>query len=220
MEQNDTAGMPQVYDYREHDRIWKRVAPDLTPFPELRNTDPMPQAAAEERTREAVRPERTAELGQAAGMQLSEAEENPCCLGSVAMESIRVVAGFLREESSARRYLRSLMALAPTRSDRAAVQKLLNAAGEQQRRLSAIYYLITGVWPRAMEEQDPIRPRRWAEGLRSAYHSEVCGAMNYLRAADGTADTCLSRLLTELGEEKYARAEQVLHLLERMPRRT
>ena len=39
--------------------------------------------------------------------------------------------------------------------------------------------------------------------------------MNYLRAADGTTDPCLSRLLTELGEDEYRRADQLLALLER-----
>ena len=31
-----TLHSPQVYDFRQHDRIWQRVAPQLEPFPELR----------------------------------------------------------------------------------------------------------------------------------------------------------------------------------------
>ena len=31
-----TLRTPQVYDFRQHDRIWQRVAPQLEPFPELR----------------------------------------------------------------------------------------------------------------------------------------------------------------------------------------
>ena len=55
----------------------------------------------------------------------------------------------------------------------------------------------------------------WCPALRERYHAAACGAMNYLRAADGTTDPCLSRLLTELGEDEYRRADQLLALLER-----
>ena len=184
------------YDFRLHDRIWERVSPELTPFPELRGE-----------TSGALTPRRTAEL------QLPGAEADPCCLGSAAAASVDVLKGFLREERQILRLLRALIRCAPTRESCAALEKLQKSSQEILRRISAVCYLIEGRWP-AREASD----RRtgtvcWQEGLRMAYHFEVCAAMNYTRAGEETVDPCLSRLLKKIGQEKYARSDRVLNLL-------
>lgn len=70
-------------------------------------------------------------------------------------------------------------------------------------RLMAVYYLITGSCYQPVVESGRIWMQHWCPALRERYHAAACGAMNYLRAADGTTDPCLSRLLTELGEDEY-----------------
>ena len=52
-----------------------------------------------------------------------------------------------------------------------------------------------------------------AQALRSCYHQEACNGFNYQRAADGTTDICLQKLLIRLGEQAYRRAEEVQVLL-------
>ena len=43
--------------------------------------------------------------------------------------------------------------------------------------------------------------------------------MNYARAADGTTDPCLVKLLNELSADEYRHAERMMTLLERAMRR-
>ena len=37
---------PEVYDYRQYDRIWQRVAPTLEPYPETRRQEMGPAVPA------------------------------------------------------------------------------------------------------------------------------------------------------------------------------
>lgn len=184
------------YDFRLHDRIWERVSPELAPFPELRSREA------------ALAPRNTA-----AELQLPGAEADPCCLGSAAAESLPVLEGFLGEERQTMRLLRALLCAAPTQGAARTVEKLLKSSHAILRRISAVCYLIEGRWP--CREETCLRSGsvRWQEGLRIAYHLEACGALNYTRAGEETTDPCLSRLLQDLGQEKYARADRILNLL-------
>lgn len=76
------------YDYRQYDRIWERVAPTLNPYPAARTQN---SAAAAPMT---VQEEEN----------LPGAEQNPCCMGSQAAESLEVLKGFIEEELADRRY--------------------------------------------------------------------------------------------------------------------
>ena len=81
------------------------------------------------------------------------------------------------------------------------------------RRLSAAYFLITGT---QYAPAITIERKCWenlAQALRSCYHQEACNGFNYQRAADGTTDICLQKLLIRLGEQAYRRAEEVQALL-------
>ena len=73
---------PEIYDFRQHDRLWQRVGPGLEPYPET-TAEAMP---------------RREELPPAQESQLPGAEPNPCCMGSEASVSVEVLQGFLREE--------------------------------------------------------------------------------------------------------------------------
>ncbi len=190
------------YDYRLHDRIWERVSPELTPFPEMRGGEAalMPRNASAE-------------------LRLPGAQADPCCLGSAAMESVGVLEGFLREERQSRSLLKMLLCCAPTQETARAVERLLKSSQAVLRRIETVIYLIEGRWPGREEACGRAGTARWQEGLRTAYHLEVCGAMNYTRAGEETTDPCLSRLLQDVGREKYARSDRILNLLAETKRR-
>ncbi|MGM9618987.1 MAG: ferritin-like domain-containing protein [Oscillospiraceae bacterium] len=214
MERQTPLEREQTYDFRQHDRIWQRVAPGLTPFPEVRGPAPRPPMMGTE-----TGAETGTGMTTAAELQLPGAQANPCCLGSAAAESLPVLTGFMREERQTRRWERCLLSQAPDGASRALLQRLINGSGAILRRLAAIYYLITGGWPECESMGFTSCGCGWAEGLRMAYHMEACGAMNYIRAAEGTTDPCLNRLMTELGQEKNARADRLLALLSDCRRR-
>ena len=174
-------------DLDRYDRVWKRVAPALEPYPET--------AAA-----------------------LPGAEANPCCMGSEAQEDLEVLAGFLEEELANRRKFLALAGQAPAWAWQT-LRDLSDECAARARRLAAVYYLITGrqyapAAPAAGADRFPAVDLRPA--LRQAWHTLACGGMNYLRAAEGTADTCLARVFSELGENAYAGAYAALGLLEQV----
>ena len=178
----------EEYDFRQHDRIWQRVSPGMVPYPSLRG-------------------EVQAEL------RLPGAEANPCCLGSVAAESLPVLEGFLEEEQQVLALEQMLLRHVPTPMAAAVLERLVKGGEEIRRRLSAVFFLIDGYWQEEGQLMPRPRLRRFTEGLRTAYHLEICGAQNYERAAEGTTDACLSRILRQLSQEKYTRADRVLKLL-------
>ncbi|MGM9662981.1 MAG: ferritin-like domain-containing protein [Oscillospiraceae bacterium] len=214
MERQTPMEREQAYDFRQHDRIWQRVAPGLTPFPEVRGPAPRPPMTGTETAAGTG----TA-MSTAAELRLPGAEANPCCLGNAAEESLPVLVGFMREERQTRRWERCLLSLAPDGAARGVLQRLINGSGAILRRLAAINFLITGGWPECESAAAVSCGCGWAEGLRTAYHMEACGALNYARAAEGTTDPCLERMMTELSREKYARADRLLALLSDCRRR-
>ena len=195
---------PETYDFRKYDRIWQRVAPDLEPYPDLRQTAGPAVPAAEP------------SQGAAMAMEvLPGAEPDPCCMGTAAQEELGVLGGFIEVELSDRRAYQALMRQAPAFA-RGTLKDLAAAAGTAVKRLTAACYLITGTCPGpSVPGGDAGGGRNWCQALRERYHAEACNAMNYLRAGEETADPCLRRLLTELGEGAYRRADRLMALLER-----
>lgn len=188
MEQRMVA--PEEYDFRQHDRIWQRVSPGMTPYPTLRN-----------------------DASMSAELRLPGAELNPCCLGSVAEESIPVLEGFLEEEQQVLSLERMLLRRSPSSAATAVLERLVKGAEDIRRRISAVIFLVEGYWVEKTRPMHTVHLRGFLEGLRTAYHLEICGAQNYERAAEGTTDACLSRILQQLSQEKYARADRILKLL-------
>ena len=195
---------PEVYDFRQYDRIWQRVAPGLEPYPEEGEAVP------------AARTEETALMQRGRQeSQLPGAQTDPCCMGSAAAEMLEVLSGFIQEELADQSALRTLLRCAPVW----AVPRLRELAaeeGEHARRLMAVWYLITGQCYRP----GPAACCRsggggWCETLRERYHDAVCNGLNYLRAADGTTDPCLAKLLRQLSDEEYRHGEVLLRMLER-----
>ena len=89
---------PEIYDFRQHDRLWQRVGPGLEPYPET-TAEAMP---------------RREELPPAQESQLPGAEPNPCCMGSEAMELLAVLEGYIEEELEDRRRYMALSRQAPS----------------------------------------------------------------------------------------------------------
>lgn len=196
----ETVHNAQPYDYRQYDRVWQRVAPTLDPYPGWQTAVPTlaplsgTDAPAED--------------------QLPGAAENPCCMGSAAAEMLEVIQGFIETELGNRRYYLAFSRQAPQWA-RQRLRDLACDAGNRARRLLAVYYLITGTCYQVSVESGKIWIDHWCSALRERYHAAVCDAMNYVRAAEGTTDPCLSRLLTAMGQEEYRHADVVLSLLER-----
>lgn len=231
MEQN--LHTPEVYDFRQYDRLWKRVAPGLEPYPPAGG-----RAAADE----GVRPPDAGgglmtpmgapglpaapspapappAAGEGAGTlrqesQLPGADRDPCCMGTAAGEMLEVLVGFIEEELEDQRQLQALARQGPAWA-RARLRELAAAEGERARRLMAVYYLITGRCYRPRLPADRIGPLRWCETLRARYHDAACNGLNYIRAAEGTTDPCLRRLLEEFSDEEYRQADALLTMLER-----
>lgn len=81
---------PAVYDFRQHDQLWRRVNPGLEPYPAV------PAAFTQQ----------AGGLTAAQESQLPGAEPNPCCMGTEAAELLAVLEGYIEEElEDWRRYL-------------------------------------------------------------------------------------------------------------------
>lgn len=211
---------PEAYDYRQYDRIWQRVAPNLEPYPSVRSAGGTAVSAMAE---QAPAPGTPAPGTQASGTpappempegQLPGAEMNPCCMGSAAAEMLEVLTGFIEEELGDRRYFLTLARQAPSWA-RQRLREIANDQGVHAKRLMAVYYLITGECYRPAISTERICVGRWCAALRERYHAEACSGLNYARAADGTTDPCLAKLLNDLSADAYRHAEELLRMLER-----
>lgn len=199
---------PEVYDYRQYDRIWQRVAPNLEPYPSVRPPEgAVVPAMAEQPAVPAPVPETPAD-------QLPGAEMDPCCMGSAAAEMLEVLTGFIEEELSDRRYFLALARQAPAWA-RQRLREIANDEGVHAKRLMAVHYLITGECYRPAISTERIYVGRWCAAVRERYHGEACNGLNYARAADGTTDPCLARLLNDLSADEYRHAEELMRMLER-----
>lgn len=204
-----TVHTPEVYDFRQYDRIWQRVAPTLEPYPTSR-----PTGEGMLSTMSTV-PAEGSNLSVQQESQLPGAQQNPCCMGSAAAEILDVLSGFIEEELENRRYFLALCRQAPSWA-RQALRDIAADAFAHARRLMAVHYLITGTCYRPNLSCEPITMGCcWCPALRERYHMEACNGLNYARAAEGTTDPCLSKLLMELSADEYRHADMLLTMLER-----
>ena len=120
MEQN--VHRPEIYDYRQYDRVWQRVAPNLEPYPGMRQSPDSKNSSAEaapaaapanSTTMMAPVSQQTSAAQTAQEGQLPGAAQNPCCMGSAAAEMLEVLTGFVEEELGDRRYYLALARQAP-----------------------------------------------------------------------------------------------------------
>ena len=202
---------PEVYDFRQYDRLWQRVAPGLEPYPPEQTAQP----AASESSGQAA-PAMTPAQDRQVSL-LPGAEENPCCMGTAAMEMLQVLTGFAEEELEDQRQLQALSRRAPSWA-RQRLREMAAESGARAKRLLAVHYLITGECYRPSIVCQRIAGTPWCAALRERYHVAACTGMNYARAADGTTDVCLGRLLEEMSSGAYRQADSLLAILERSMR--
>lgn len=195
--------LPEVYDFRQHDRLWRRVQPGLEPYPEA-DTSGGNQAQTSD-----------AGMTLAQESRLPGAEPNPCCMGTEATELLTVLEGYIADELAERRLYLALAQRAPVWA-RQTMRELAEDEGDHARQLMTARYLITGQCrqPEALP-LELVSAGDWCALLRQRYHSEVCGGMNYARTADSTPDHCLAELLNGLSAAEYRHAERIRGLLER-----
>ena len=192
----DDPNRNSAYDYERCRTVWRRVSPELEPYP-----------------REESAPEQTEQKGE---LTLPGAEENPCCMGSEAMLSVEVLQGFLREELGDAQVYAYLARRLPRRGE---MSQTLRAMAEEEKRhareLAAALYLVTGAAyrPRVCAEQPDTRDL--CALLRRLYHAEACGGYNYARAAEETLDRCLAELFAAMSGDEYRHAALLLKLLGR-----
>ena len=225
------------YDFRQHDSVWKRVCPSLSPFPEIpprpmmnppemMSTMPMNKMPTMPTGSEMINgmmsdmPIQNAPLndsmaGRAAS---SDTDEHTCCLGPAAMGSLPILGGFMRAEAASYHFERALTARAPDAKSRAVMEQLTRGGESILRQLSATYFLIADSFPQIEKPNTCGSLPCWTESLRSLYYAEVCGGVNYARAARGTSDPCLVRIFHDLGDLKGDRANTVLQLIARSRR--
>lgn len=195
--------LPEVYDFRQHDRLWRRVQPGLEPYPEA-DTSGGNQAQTSD-----------AGMTLAQESRLPGAEQNPCRMGTEAAELLTVLEGYIADELAERRLYLALAQRAPVWA-RQTMRELAEDEGDHARQLMTARYLITGQCrqPEALP-LELVSAGDWCALLRQRYHSEVCGGMNYARTADSTPDHCLAELLNGLSAAEYRHAERIRGLLER-----
>ena len=221
MEQN--VHRPEIYDYRQYDRVWQRVAPNLEPYPGMRQSPDSKNSSAEaapaaapanSTTMMAPVSQQTSAAQTAQEGQLPGAAQNPCCMGSAAAEMLEVLTGFVEEELGDRRYYLALARQAAVWA-RQRLRDIAADEGGHARRLMAVHYLITGECYRPAVSCEHIYIGRWCPALRERYHAEACNGLNYARAAEGTTDPCLAELLNELSADEYRHAAELMEMLER-----
>ncbi|MCI9121086.1 MAG: ferritin-like domain-containing protein [Oscillibacter sp.] len=209
----------QTYDFRQYDRIWQRVAPNLEPYPpgmsQTARSEVQPPFPAVQPV-PPVQPETPAvpvPIGSGES-QLPGAEQNPCCMGSAAAEMLEVLTGYIEASLSDRRVLQALTRQAPSWA-RQRLRDIGTDLTGHVRQLSAAYYLITGRCYRPSVSTERIYVGRWCPALRERYHAAACSGFNYARSADDTTDVCLAKLFKDLSEDAYRHAEELMGLLER-----
>lgn len=209
---------PEVYDFRQYDRIWQRVAPTLEPYPGM-TVQPgaaaqpaAPAPAVPAASQPPMAPE-TPAVPVPVG-SLPGAERNPCCMGTEAAEMLDVITGYIEAALSDRRALLALARQAPAWA-RKDLKDMAADLQDQARRLLAAHYLITGQCYRPSVSTERIYVGRWCPALRERYHAAACGGLNYARSAEDAIDPCLTKLFEALSKQSYGHAETLMGILQK-----
>ena len=171
-------------DYQQWDRVWQRVAPQLDPYPEVR---------------------------QAMEVQPVKSERCGLCGRGGQVEMIR---GFIEEELEDQRTYLAYARCAPNAEARRILRQLAMEEQAHARRWMSLYYIITGECyrPAICAVKEELLP--WCQALRQRYHGESHGAHQYHLAAQETTDVCLKQILNRFSEDEARHAATLLRLLE------
>ena len=182
-----------AYDYEHCERVWRKVAPQENPYPEARAA----MEAGEKND----------------GLLPAQTQEEPCCMGTAAVQSLEVLKGFVREELAARQTYLDFARCAASREARCALRAMAGDEERHARQLTAAIYLATGetYCPRVCVER--AHYDSYCAALRQFYHEEACGGYNYFRAGEETLDYCLEQMFSAMSQDEYRHARTLLNLL-------
>ena len=181
-----------AYDYEHCERVWRKVAPQENPYPEAR-------AAME--------------AGGGNGLLPTQTPEEPCCMGTAAVQSLDVLKGFVRDELAARQTYLDFARCTPSREARCVLRAMAGDEERHARSLMAAIYLAAGetYCPRVCVER--AHYESYCAALRQFYHEEACGGYNYFRAGEETLDYCLEQMFSAMSQDEYRHARLLLNLL-------
>ncbi|MBE6910533.1 MAG: ferritin-like domain-containing protein [Ruminococcaceae bacterium] len=198
MDETAVPALPTEADYRRYDRVWRRVSPELDPYPDVR-------AAAME-----PRPPRPPAVPQPPAMP-----PDGRCMSGADEEAPETLRAFLRDELADAQTYRALARQAPTPEGRRLMQRLASDETGHVRALQTAYFLLTGGTYPVTVVLPPQPKLPWRDRLRERYHEETRGGAAYARAAEQTRDVCLRRLFERLSADEYRHAEKLEKLLEK-----
>lgn len=234
-----TSNSVPTADYREADafaRVWNRVMPEDRPdCPFVTNCTPPPAEEDAPMTQEEVQPPQgeaggalcpcvptpappVERLPQAPPVHVtpqSVADNDIPCLGAASA----VYGGMLQklidqEIANWKRYL-ALSRRSPAGGSRV-LAAIAAAERRHGKRLSAAYFLISGVryWP--ADRKVPPLQGAWPSALRQCFCGEQKAAAAYLAAAAENSDPALCSLFQELAGEEALHAQTLRELLEQL----
>ena len=189
---DDLTALPTEADYRRYDRIWQRVSPELTPYPEARAA----QSGAAEERRPAKPP-------------------SPPVQPEAVPGAAELLQGFLREELADAQTHRYLAGQSPTAEGRRLMRQLAADETSHVKTLQAAHFLLTGETYRVTVVLPPQPRLPWHDRLREQYHASSRDGAAYEHAAEETQDKCLRQMLEKLSKDKYRHAELLRGLIEK-----
>lgn len=175
-----------TYDYRLYDQVWQRVAPELNPYPEVRNAEISPASPT--------------------SPALPERRQSPA-----QTENLR---DLVDEELEGRRTYLAYARCAPNNNARRIMRQLAEEEGRHARRLLSLDYLMSGECYKPLPATGCITVPPWCKALRQRYHEETYDAMRYEQLSRETDDPALAKIMHELSCDEMRHARQLLCLLE------
>ena len=172
-------------NYRQWDLVWQRVAPELNPYPEVR------QAAAAARQAE---------------------PDIPDCPDAPAEG--QTLRDLMQTEQESRRACQACARRAPTPQARRLLGEMARSKEARLRRLMSLYYVTTGQCFRLPVPVGQVEKLPWCQGLRRRYLEEMCLVRQYRQAAAETEDLCLREALCAFAASSRRFAAALLRLLE------
>lgn len=201
---DDLTTLPTEADYRRYDRIWQRVSPELTPYPEARAAQ---NGAAVER-----RPAKPSSPPPPPG---PPNPPDPAARPDAAPGTADLIQGFVREELADAQTYRYLAGQSPTAEGRRLMQRLAADEAAHVKTLQAAYFLLTGGTYRVTVVLPPQQKLPWRDRLREQYLSSSRDGTAYERAAGETRDNGLRRMFEQLSQDEYRHAELLRGLIEK-----
>lgn len=182
-----------AYDYERCARVWRKVSPQENPYPEV-------QVVQDTEVKNG-------------GLLSAQTQEDACCMGTAAVQSLDVLRGFVRDELAARQVYLDFARCVPSREVRRILHAMAADEERHARQLMAAIYLATGetYCPRVCVERT--RYDSYCAALRQFYHEEACGGYNYFRAGEETLDYCLEQMFSAMSQDEYRHARLLLNLL-------